>query len=970
MKGNNFKNEFRNNKIMHRMRTINSDKNLINNFAFSPNKKEKKNVSDKNLQKIEDKNKIRYSPVYEVLGIKNKDKKNYDRISSEFKNYEKEFNINISFSNKKNLKFDSPIETSKIIDILSLPPEKRTFDDIFFMKKYLLSTKIENLFKDEFNNKEESIDKLLTFFGLEMKYRLFREDEIVFRIGDLSVFLFLIIEGKVEILKPINEIKEMTGYEYYSYLLDLKNNNEEYLFNLSIDENLKAFDIDKNDFEQLSTIYILNLLEKIKLVQNINFEEEFDFVNIDPEDLDLDPSKLKSNEYIFLRLKQIKDKLPVISPEKVKKYKFIVDHEEKKQVKIYKYLPFLKLDKNYFFGESAMGDNERRNATIKIVEDSYLGYLSASLYKTNFFAEKKLVTESKINFLHSRFFFNKIALKRFAKKYFNLFISESFINGNIIYNESDPINYVYFIEEGNIELSSSKTILEIEIFLQGLEKKISLNDETAQLKYKNISSNTDDLKEYLNKTQKNRILLTGKYEILGLESFYYNIPYFTTSKVISSRAKVFKIDSKQLWQILNIEVDCLPDLKYLVLNKTKIFKKRFFGINNTKLTLIDEKINVEYEREYLKNLENKKKMKENESIKTQKNNLNYNEIQIKTIFQPRTKRNNPLSHREDLSSGKKDKKKKKIINYFSMFENIDIDNSFGLNRLNKSSEDDLGTYALQNEIENNNKKNTFLEDKLLNKIKNQIKLLNSNKYFFSRIKLSSRKSKSIDNDNKENNDKKNIEEENPKKLNDNLDLSNSKDENNNLNKQNKGEFFDTQIKFKNKNENYNNSTETILPSIFSARPNHKKIFHRSLSYIYNNKNNYSCSLNINSDKSYYKNSFSPNNQQSKFFSFLSEKNNKNLCNKKFIGLNIKKFANFYEIKNNYQKEKFRFYNDSEFFGYKKKEDLKTFELKNLNQLNNGIKPIKFFNPKLQIINKEIISKIKKHNNFNKNDNIK
>ena len=329
MKGNNFKNEFRNNKIMHRMRTINSDKNLINNFAFSPNKKEKKNVSDKNLQKIEDKNKIRYSPVYEVLGIKNKDKKNYDRISSEFKNYEKEFNINISFSNKKNLKFDSPIETSKIIDILSLPPEKRTFDDIFFMKKYLLSTKIENLFKDEFNNKEESIDKLLTFFGLEMKYRLFREDEIIFRIGDLSVFLFLIIEGKVEILKPINEIKEMTGYEYYSYLLDLKNNNEEYLFNLSIDENLKAFDIDKNDFEQLSTIYILNLLEKIKLVQNINFEEEFDFVNIDPEDLDLDPSKLKSNEYIFLRLKQIKDKLPDISPEKVKKFKFIGDHEEK-----------------------------------------------------------------------------------------------------------------------------------------------------------------------------------------------------------------------------------------------------------------------------------------------------------------------------------------------------------------------------------------------------------------------------------------------------------------------------------------------------------------------------------------------------------------------------------------------------------------------------------------------------------------
>ena len=71
------------------------------------------------------------------------------------------------------------------------------------------------------NNKEESIDKLLTFFALEMKYRLFQEDEIVFRIGDLSINLYLIIQGKVEILKPINEIKLMTGYEYFSYLLEL-----------------------------------------------------------------------------------------------------------------------------------------------------------------------------------------------------------------------------------------------------------------------------------------------------------------------------------------------------------------------------------------------------------------------------------------------------------------------------------------------------------------------------------------------------------------------------------------------------------------------------------------------------------------------------------------------------------------------------------------------------------------------------
>ena len=42
--------------------------------------------------------------------------------------------------------------------------------------------------------------------------------------------------------KTLGEIKSMTGYEYFSYLLELKNNSEEYILNLSINENLKVYD--------------------------------------------------------------------------------------------------------------------------------------------------------------------------------------------------------------------------------------------------------------------------------------------------------------------------------------------------------------------------------------------------------------------------------------------------------------------------------------------------------------------------------------------------------------------------------------------------------------------------------------------------------------------------------------------------------------------------------------------------------
>ena len=937
-----------NEKENNRIKNNNSSNNLNGNNK-NPNEENAILFNNKNT-----KNKIRHSSVFEILGIKAKDKNNYDKISSDLKKYEKEFNINVSYSNRKNIRFEPSIETSKIIEILKLPPEKRTFDNIFSMKKYLLTTKIDNLFKDEFNNKEESIDKMLTFFAFEMKYRLFRTDDVVYRIGDLSVYLFLIIQGKVEILKSITEIRRMSGYEYFCYLLDLKNSCDEYLFNMTIKDNLKVYYFEKSDFDQMPNIYILNLLEKFKIYKNINFEEEFDLVNIDPEDLGLNPEKINSPEYIFLRLKQIRDCLTVSSPDIVNKYKFIIDHNEQKEVKIYKYISFLNLDKNAYFGESVMGDDERRSSTIRVVEDSYLGFLSASSYKTNFFAEKKIVTQNKISFLHSKFFFNKINLKRFAKKYFNLFISDTFVNGNIIFNENDPIEYVYFIEEGIIELSSSKTILEIEIFLKGLENRISLNDETVKMNYKNISSNTDDLQTYLNRTQKNKILIVGNCEIMGLESFYYNIPYFTTARVKSSKAKLFKIDSRQLKQILKIEVDCLPELKYLVLNKTKIIKKRFFGINNTKLTLIDEKINQIYEDEYYKNLKMKRNL-EDEINKTQKNNVKTNnESQDKNVLKPKTRRNSSFLNL-GLYEAKTSKPKKRKINYFSLFKNNEKNNKNNSLILNDVS----SQYQKENNepmttIEKIKNNNTYFEDKLLNEVKNQIRILNRNKYFFSRINLP-KKNKTFE---LRVIHHKKYEEEKKKKINFDSDMSNnSKEEKNilintNTKKSFNSKLFDTQIK------NNNESTYSILPSIFSDRGRNKKNLNRSLSFVNNDKNNYSCSLNFYNNKSLYRNSLSPNNQKSKIFTFLSEKNNKNLCDKNFLGLNIKKFNNFYEIKNNYQKEKYKFYNDSELFGFKKKEELKSLDVNKIKDLNNVIKTIKCFSPKIQIKNKEIISKLK------------
>ena len=573
----------------------------------------KKNIfSDKQLDKIMLK-KIResiiYSSVFEMLGLIEKKKKNYDKISFEYKKYEQKLGISLPYKETKKISDEPPEDFSKIIKVLSLPTENRTFYDVYTMKKYLLNTKIDWLFKEEFENKEESIEKLLTFFGLEMKYRLFKEGEEVFKVGDTSIFLYLIIKGKIEILKPTPEIVFLSGYEYFSYIMNLVRHKEEYLLNANLEENFKQFDIVKNEIDLLPAIFILHNFELIKMKKNINLEEELAVVNMTLKDLDLTHETMNSYQYLSSKLEE---KLPFVSPSLLKKYQFIIDKKIKKKLKIIKYTKVLTLGNNEFFGESAMGENEKRNATIRVLENSYLGYLSANLYKTNFFEEKKQAMQNKVNFLNTGFFFKYINPKIFANRYFNLFAYEKYLNGTTLFKENEKLTHVYFIEDGLVELTSTKTMLEMEIFLRGLEEKFSLNKKQDYLKYKALKSKTQDLEEYLNRTQLSKILILGKNESLGIESFFYGIPYYATAKVVSQRAKIFKISIEQLWQILNIEKECISSLRNLVLNKLKILKKRLFLMNNTRLILLDNKIIFNYEFDF--NI-NYKGEEENKNVK-------------------------------------------------------------------------------------------------------------------------------------------------------------------------------------------------------------------------------------------------------------------------------------------------------------------------------------------------------------------
>ena len=314
--------------------------------------------------------------------------------------------------------------------------------------------------------------------------------------------------------------------------------------------------------------------------------------------------------------------MPIITQHELNIYKFLDDKIKTKDVILFQYEPFLRIGKNRYFGESSFSGKGVRNETAKIVEDCYFGYLDIHLYNLNFFEEKKAIFEKKVNFLYNNFFFGKISERKFEAHFFNWFISEEFKNNDLIYKENTPCDFIYFIEEGEIELTSMRTILEIQALLHNLEeKRISLKGKGEKKDYSILFNDWFDIEDYVNKDQVTKILILGKNNVLGLESFYYQIPFLTNARVVTPKAKIIKIDYEHLYQILIRSSECMHDLELRVYNKIKILTNRFFSLNNVKLMLIDSKITREENIKYGNHLKEKmreSKMRINSPLKEKK----------------------------------------------------------------------------------------------------------------------------------------------------------------------------------------------------------------------------------------------------------------------------------------------------------------------------------------------------------------
>ena len=169
---------------------------------------------------------IRKSSIINYSKITNELYKIIEETKKEKSQFYNEFNLNILGEHKKNQKrnltqLNNYNNTTIVRDIFKIPPEKRTFDDLLTIREYLLKTKLYSYFKNE-EILEEAIQKLITMCSVEFEYINYNKNDFIYKSGDIPQNFYLILKGKINVLKPAYKKEIFSGLQYFTYLMDLK----------------------------------------------------------------------------------------------------------------------------------------------------------------------------------------------------------------------------------------------------------------------------------------------------------------------------------------------------------------------------------------------------------------------------------------------------------------------------------------------------------------------------------------------------------------------------------------------------------------------------------------------------------------------------------------------------------------------------------------------------------------------------
>ena len=403
-------------------------------------------------------------------------------------------------STKRNLNFEwEPPKIDEVIYILKKQKKERSHRDIKILSDYL-TEKLDYFKKLQKESDPFQYEKTLSV----LKYEEVKEGKNIVSYDEDGDKCYILLEGKVSVLKPTYPNTQLSMREYISYLKKL---NEEDPSKIS----LKRI-ISKNDHIEVDVLRLMN----------------FPLTSINNED--------KYNIYI------------------------------EKLEKIYE------AKEGFSFGESALLQRQKRNATVRAENFCRLIYIDKNDYNRILKdIEKRRIDEQIKEFVKKYNFFSGWSYSSLNKLYC-LLENVTLLKNEFIYKQNEDSDYIYFCIEGAYEIYSLISFEWEKEFIKYITNsrsnfflKINPNKRINDLKFIKL------IKEAKESAPQSPMLFSpidsGKFNV-GL------IPQNDIDEIISNNEKKFS----NPYNLFKVNMNDLDSSGILGLEEAIEFKKRYTSI--------------------------------------------------------------------------------------------------------------------------------------------------------------------------------------------------------------------------------------------------------------------------------------------------------------------------------------------------------------------------------------------------------
>ena len=485
---------------------------------------------------------------------------------------------------------------------------------------------------NEINNNEEKekekiteiyINSIVSKLADNVVIEIYKQNEFIMKKNEIGENCYFLLSGILSVLKPVEYHFELSYDEYIQYLANLVKNKEyEILTNV---RRLNKYYIDmggEEDFNFVKIYFMIKLKNDIlQLIKTGKFKREFiekrfKLFHLSFEDYNLDSSSVLLHivEIVkgsSVKEKDIKEYLDSLVSLEFEKNNMILKNPNifkniKKKFTVIKYEDFMYLRPGNFFGESALhGVVNKRNASIRAEEDCVVLSLKNELYKALLFENNRKLKSFDVIFICKNFFFNDISTIIFNKNYFEYFKLLSKSKDDIIYQQNDKVNSVFFVKEGDLKLEINTSIIELYNLIKHYYDILSSNSfikmnqvELKEIKNKyledkiitDVRHQSQIMKEKLNKKIKFELYTSNDCDTLGLEEYFLNENFLCSCTVVSKEAKLFEINCDSLQNIITNEKNCHSAYYNLIQSRLLTNIKRLHMIKINYINQLNYKI--------------------------------------------------------------------------------------------------------------------------------------------------------------------------------------------------------------------------------------------------------------------------------------------------------------------------------------------------------------------------------------------